>query len=270
MIELNKNYFSSISNQVNNISYYQEELDDYSQIYFENISDTAVYLKVKSALQTDGFAIIQINESHIDNLEMIEKICSSLFGAPLCDKNPGRQSYVKVQREDNAKYYVNSHFAQPMHTDEGYTTSFPHFVALYCAESAEVGGDSIIVRLEPLYLKLIQLFGENVNLLFKKDAVTVETALGVEEKPILFWLDDGSVGISYSATLNRMLCSEEVFNLFDYITKYAHTRHNQLRIKLKPGQILLFDNSKILHGRTAFARDDSRLLYRFWFKDTKL
>ena len=270
MIELNKNYFSSISTQVNQLSYYQDELNDYNLIHFENVSDTAAYSRVKSALLTDGFSILQINETYVDNLEMVEKICSSLFGAPLCDKNPGKLPYAKVQREDNAKYYVNSHFAQPMHTDEGYTTSFPRFVALYCAKSAKSGGDSIVVRLDSLYLQLIQLFGESVNLLFKKDAVTVETALGVEVKPILFWLDDGSVGISYSATLHKMWCSEEVFKLFDYITKYAHSRYNQLRIKLKPGQILLFDNSKILHGRSAFTRDDSRLLYRYWFKDTKL
>lgn len=67
-----------------------------------------------------------------------------------------------------------------------------------------------------------------------------------------------------------MWCSEDVFKLFDYIIKYAHSRYNQLRFKLKPGQILLFDNSKILHGRTAFTPDDTRLLYRYWFKDTKL
>ncbi len=32
--------------------------------------------------------------------------------------------------------------------------------------------------------------------------------------------------ISYSATLHKMWCSEEVFKLFDYITKYAHSRYN--------------------------------------------
>lgn len=92
-----------------------------------------------------------------------------------------------------------------MHTDESYTTSFPRFVVLYCVKSAKLGGDSIIVRLDSLYLELIQLFGENVNLLFKKDAITVETAVGIEEKLILFWLDDGSVGISYSVTLHKVV-----------------------------------------------------------------
>jgi len=181
MMKLNKNYFSSISTQVNELSYYQDGLNDYSLIHFENVSDTAAYSRVKSALQTDGFSILQINDTYTDNLEIVEKICSSLFDTPLCEKNPGRQPYAKVQREDNAKYYVNSHFAQPMHTDEGYTTSFPRFVALYCAKPAKLGGDSVIVRLDSLYLQLIQLFGERVNLLFEKDAITVETALGVEK-----------------------------------------------------------------------------------------
>ncbi|SRR5579883_8589 len=265
MIELNKNYFSSISAQVNDPSYNQGELDDPTVIYFENVSDTDAYSRVESALQVDGFSLLQIND-----IDKVETITKKLFGAPLCDRNPGNKPYAKVQREDKAKYYVNSHFAQPMHTDEGYTTRFPRFAALYCAESALLGGDSIIVRLDSLYPQLIKQFGEKVKLLFNNDAVTVETGLGIEKKPILFYLDDGSVGISYSATLHKMLCSEEVFELFDYITKYAHSRYNQLRFKLKPGQTLLFDNSKILHGRTAFTRNGSRLLYRYWFKDTKL
>ena len=48
-----------------------------------------------------------------------------------------------------------------------------------------------------------------------------------------------------------------------------HQKNNQIRCKLQPGQLLLIDNFRVLHGRTGFDLSDQRLLYRFCFDEIK-
>lgn len=85
-----------------------------------------------------------------------------------------------------------------------------------------------------------------------------------------FALFNRGIGISYSPILQKMWCTDAVFQMFDHISQYIHRHSNQIRFKLKSGQALLFDNCRVLHGRTAFSMNDKRLLYRYWFESTDL
>lgn len=268
--KISKEYFSDINNLINEHEY-NRSFSNYEKItYINDIFDRDISSIVKAELTEQGFLVIQFADAYVQELSRIEAWLKNLLGDPYIDNNPGKLLHAKVQAMDNAKYYVNSNLAQPIHTDEGYTNRYPRHVVLYCLKQAQFGGDSIVVQVDPLYESLVSRFGERVGLLFENNSVIVRNARGIEKKPILMWLENESVGISYSPVLQKMLCSDEVFELFDFITTYIHDHDNQIRFKLQFGQALLIDNCRALHGRTAFFKDDSRLLYRYWFGDHRL
>lgn len=271
MRKVEQAYFSNIANLVNDHEYNCHSAYHYEKaISINDVFKQDSYFRLKSELAEQGFLVIEFADYPRHQLSDIETWLKNLLGAPFVNNNPGKLMHAKVQAMDNAKYYVNSNLAQPIHTDEGYTNRYPRYVVLYCLQQAESGGDSIVVQVNPLYINLIHHFGEQVRLLFEKNSVIVKHAYGIEEKPILFWLENDTVGMSYSPVLQKMLCSDKVFELFDFITKYIHDRHHQIRFKLQSGQALLLDNCRVLHGRTAFAKEHGRLLYRYWFNECLL
>lgn len=271
MREINKTYFSSISKIVNNKAYNNFVCKPTNDCFIVTIdrkkSETNSY--ILSSLAKNGFIIVNVGIYTEDKLAELIFWLENLFG-PYNNKNPGKLPYAKVKREENARYYINSNLAQPVHTDEGYTSRHPKYVGLYCFQQAALGGESIVVQVERLYQSLVKQFNSLVELIFKRNAITVYGLHGREQKPLLFKIENNQIGISYSSILQKMWCEEEIFSMYDYITKYIHDVENQIRIKLKPGQILLFDNRRILHGRTAFPANTDRLLYRFWFGDNSL
>lgn len=268
--EVDKKYFSALNGLVNNPDYNMSEHGSLDVILIKQKRSISDNLTIKSILQSVGFCVVEFAEFCHDYRIQYEVFLSNLLGEPLCGKHSGGQPFAKVQATENAKFYINSSLAQPMHTDEGHATVFPRYAALFCAKEAGEGGDSIIVPFKELHAALLRDFGCDVDLLFAQDAIAIENYQGMKIKPVLFTLNNGDVGISYSTVLQKMWCSERVFEMFDYVAKYVHNRDNQIRFKLKSGQMLIFDNCRVLHGRTSFSMNDPRLLYRYWFQQGSL
>ena len=52
-------------------------------------------------------------------------------------------------------------------------------------------------------------------------------------------------------------------NAWNMMTEYCDKKENRFQFKLKPGQILIIDNTSLMHGRTPYNKSDLRVLYRF-------
>jgi len=267
---VNADYFSSIAAMVHHSIYNKSEYQPEQAIQIDSVCSHASILNVKSLLYSQGYCVVESDLPVHNRLSFYQQYLTTLFGKPISGKNTACQGYTKVQAVENAKFYFNSNLAQPMHTDEGHATTFPRYAALICEKEAVHGGDSIIVTLKLLYSALIQLFGNDIDLLFAKDAITIQNYQGVKKKPVLIYVDNGDIGITYSPLLRKMWCSRLVFEMFDCITQFIHTMDNQTRFKLRSGQVLIFDNCKIIHGRTSFLSNDARLLYRYWFQQVNV
>lgn len=270
MKEIDSHYFHSIGKYVNDVVYNNRECNKTNAIHLDDNIAESDHDKVKVMIKSDGFCVVQI--------KMDDKICRSNIGR-LLENMVGplyygsgsiKMPFEKIQSKNHATFYINSSLTQPMHTDEGYTNTFPRYVGLYCEKPAESGGENIVVNGASLYSECLNQYGEKINLLFEKDALTVEHAFGIDQKPLFLLLNNQEIGISYSPILKKMWCSEDVFDMFDYITHYVHHPDNQFRFKLESGQILLFDNAMVCHGRTAFPKNDKRLMYRYWFEMTMI
>ena len=266
IVETDRKYFSFINDIVNSDAYNTISTGQVEAITFDDSSESKVYDLVTSRLARDGYCLMQYMSTSAYNQKIYEKILVNLFGVPVGEKFSGGRSYTNIQATENAKFYVNSNVAQPIHTDEGHALEYPKYVALYCEKEATIGGDSIIVPLRNLLSCLITEYGEDVNLLYMKNALTVQNYQGEKDKPILIKFDNGEIGISFSPVLYKIRCSDRVLRMFEYIARYVHAIKNQIRFKLQARQLLLINNCSVLHGRTAFLENDPRLLYRYWYE----
>lgn len=263
-MKITEEYFNNLRENINKKSYNTIAAGD-ALVGFnvnELTDDETSSHEILKTLLKDGYGVFDFSQAIDNSLEAVQKLLLKNFGLL---RGNLKHNFTTIQSEKNAKFYVNSNWTQPMHTDEGHTQAFPRIVAMYCCQSADDGGETILVKFAPLYSELQTKFGTRLNQLFSPDCLKVTNVYGVQTKPLLLWLESGCVGISYSPILTELICAEDVFEIFDHITKYVHNPANQIRFKLQKNQLLVLNNQRIFHARTSFPVDSSRILYRFWF-----
>jgi hypothetical protein len=266
MITVSNDYFNKLYGYLNEEWYNQQPLMTENIAYISYDKDTPkseIAEKVRTTLYNNGYAILSLPPCTCQ--EKLKAWQIQLFGPVMPDVGKHHVEISTIAPEKGGKYFANSTYAQPMHTDEGHTSRFPRVATLFCAKQSSEGGDSILVPFEPLYESLKNKFAENLSLLFDDKAITVNNIYGVESKSILLQLPEDRVGITYSSIVQGLTCSASVYAMFDYITEYVHKPENQLRVKLKEGDLLILDNCRMLHARTKFKTTDQRTLYRMWF-----
>lgn len=265
IVNVDNKYFRSIDRHVNSERYNEKIFSLPESESVDGFLDEIVPNYILPCLRRDGYCVVDL--IMLDNLRESWPQGSWIkwlesFLAPLMR---GKDVYTAIEAVPEPTHYFNSNYAQPLHTDEGHALIYPNYVLLHCIKQAEVGGDSIIVQFTPLYNEMSEMFGDKINFLFDDKALKIYTQSGTIEKPLLLNFGDQGVGVTFSPNLHKMTCSEVVFQMYDYIARYIHTKKNQVRFNLKPGQLLFLDNTKVFHGRTAFPRASERILYRYWF-----
>ncbi|ASQ47052.1 TauD/TfdA family dioxygenase [Legionella clemsonensis] len=234
-----------------------------SEYYFHPEEDFLNTELLRQFVDNNGFAIVQLNNK---SLRSLLKTLAFYLGPPMKDSGVYKKYIAKVQAAKNGKFYVNSNMSQPLHTDEGYTNIFPRYASLYCLQQSNQGGISTIVPVETLLNALYNKFGNQVAKLFQADALSITTKAGTSNKQILFTLDNGSIGMSYSPFVLNWRATAPISDMIIFINEFIHDPSNQHRIALQKDQLLVMDNCRIFHGRTEFNSQDNRLLLRFWNK----
>ncbi len=171
------------------------------------------------------------------------------------------------------------------HTDNPYRTPVPGIQLLQCLQNETSGGLSTLVDSLAVAAQLQQEDPEGFALLARvpvrfeyRDATTSLIAV----KPMVEVDGSGAmVGVHYSPRLDDLpLMSEDDTRRYHRARKrfglLLEDPRYELRFKLDPGQMMMFDNNRVLHGRTAFDpreghrqlqgcyidRDGPRSLYR--------
>ena len=147
------------------------------------------------------------------------------------------------------------------HTDNPYRDPVPGIQLLHCLVNETTGGDSTLVDSVAVVAQLADEDPDGVELLatipvefaYRDDTTDLRHA-----RPILERDDSGRVlGLHYSPRLDRLPLLDE-----DRARAYQRARRRlatllsdprfEICFRLEPGQVEMFDNSRVLHGRTSF------------------
>lgn len=231
-----------------------KEIKDDIFLNYKNIISDEGFKNLLTRLCSFGFAVITDCKRNMSSVELLAKkigyVRNSIFG--------GLWSFESnADMADSA--YTNEELRP--HTDSTYSNDAPGLQLLLCCEYDAKGGESIMVD----GLKLAETIkAQNKKLyevLTKIEVPGNYTGDGVilEAKRPIIKLDDKNqvAQISFNNydrapfRLNPELTKifYEAISLFDNL---ANSKQYQWRHILKPGELLIFNNWRVLHGRGSF------------------
>ena len=239
--------------------------------------DAQLYRAVTDLIEL-GFVLLHDTPTQPDSILTIAR----RFGY-VRDTNFG--NYFEVYSRPDSTDLAYRPIALGPHTDNPYRTPVPGLQLLHCLQNETSGGFSTLVDSLAVAAQLMREDPDGFALLSEvpvrfeyRDA---DTQL-VSVKPMIEVDAAGEMtGVHYSPRL------DDIPLMSDTDTRRYHRARKrlgllfedpafELRFKLDPGQLMIFDNNRVLHGRTAFDpteghrqlqgcyidRDGPRSLYR--------
>ncbi|WP_026733306.1 TauD/TfdA family dioxygenase [Fischerella sp. PCC 9605] len=153
----------------------------------------------------------------------------------------------------------------PIHTDGSADIDPPKVVAMQCEIPSQNGGFSQIVYGESVYKYLMENHPQELQNLFT-NPVTITNVGGKTDTRAIFVEQKGRISITFKAdSVVSIAIPTQIEKAFHIIKNYVNNPNNQFIYKLKANQILLLDNTSVLHGRTSFPDHEFRKLNRLWF-----
>ena len=136
---------------------------------------------------------------------------------------------------------------------------------MQCEVAAGSGGLTTLVNAADIYEYLAEKNPDLLLPLFAPDALTVERNRLKATQAILNSSGHRIYIVFRSDNAAKISVKPESLKGFQLIKEIMEDPKTPIVFKIEANQILVCDNTKILHGRTAFAKEDSRKLNRLWF-----
>lgn len=240
-------------------------------------NDAVLYRALTDFLQL-GFLLVHDTPTQADSVLTIAQrfgfVRTTNFG-----------SFFEVYSRPDSNDLAYRPVALGPHTDNPYRTPVPGIQLLHCLQNNTSGGLSTLVDSLAVIEQVRQLDPQGFDLLCKvpvrfeyRDASTHLVAV----KPMVETDGSGAVcGMHYSPRLDDIALMSEAdtrgyHRARKHLGQLLESPAFELRFKLEAGQLMMFDNNRILHGRTAFDpaeghrqlqgcyidRDGPRSLYR--------
>jgi alpha-ketoglutarate-dependent taurine dioxygenase len=152
------------------------------------------------------------------------------------------------------------------HTDGAFSDNPELITALQCITPATQGGVSQLASAQAAYTYLATSFPERVHELSRPDALTIRRGTQTSTQPVFlhnnrylrirFRMPDGAAKITPHP---------EVYDLFNELSCFLTKPENILELELEKGQVLIVDNTALVHGRTSYAPNEPRNMRRLNF-----
>jgi gamma-butyrobetaine dioxygenase len=224
------------------------------RVDWRQMDDPEAFLRALGAYLTYGFIILH----HVpcNPLSVLE--VGGKFGY-VKETNFGRYFEVYSRPDGNDLAYRSVQLGP--HTDNPYRDPVPGIQLLHCLVNETTGGLSTLVDSVRVVSTLAKEDPSGYALLcstpVKYRFVDKGTEL-VTHRPIINVNRDGqTLGVHYSPRLDGLpLLPVQTLRRFHSARKRLGELFtdpaNEIRFKLEPGELMLFDNSRVLHGRTAY------------------
>jgi len=258
---VNYSYEFLFNNSLNNKSkidslklWKENDLDDQIYIDFETVQSNEGYKKFLKNLYQYGFSVVQNCKTEMSSVENIVNkigyVRNSIFG--------GLWSFES--NEDKADSAYTQEELRP-HTDATYSNDAPGLQLLLCCDYKAKGGDSIMVdgfKIAEIIKKdnkeLFEILSTiNVKGSYIGDGVFLEAErpiFNLNSKKELFQVSFNNYDRApFRFEKDLTIKFYEAIRTFDLM---ANSKEYQWRHILKPGELLIFNNWRVLHGRGSF------------------
>lgn len=194
-------------------------------------------------------------------IEALIRALSGLAPSEPMSLTPVRIDPVEFANATLGTRYSRTHEALASHTDSTFLDKPHSLVAFQMVRSDEAGGGrSTIVPAADLVSRL----GDDTTRRLRQ----TEFPFSKERCLPILWDSQGSISVRYyRKQLNSMIAGRNAWGsclpLLDMLDQHLADLASQREFALADGEVLIFNNQKVLHGRTAMSPQSSRLLYRF-------
>ncbi|CBN58806.1 hypothetical protein OSCI_3890022 [Kamptonema sp. PCC 6506] len=191
---------------------------------------------------------------------------SDFFGTVKQHKRSNKDGIsIITPLEGYPDYIATTNKAHLLHTDGTFEQDAPKIVALQCEIPSKEGGLSQIIQAESIYEYLSKNDPQGLQKCFMTDAFTIVRHDQTATKPI-FKREKQRILMEFRSDSTAFIQIKlELKETFKLIKEYINNPKNQFIFKLQANQILITDNTRILHGRTSFPDYEVRKLNRLWF-----
>jgi len=212
-----------------------------------------------------GFVILDGDPAECSKQDFIQ--LTQYFGNIIRHNQSDDLGILPITLLSNYPDYANTHHHHlALHTDGAFEAVPPAVMAMQCEVAAERGGLSCLVDGHEVYRYLRQVDPVGLQYLFEPDVFHIQRDNQLAQRAI-FWHDrDGTLKIAFrSDQVAKITIRPHAQAVFERVKQFLADPANQIQWSLQPGQILIFDNTRMLHGRTAFPPNSRRKINGLWF-----
>jgi len=147
-----------------------------------------------------------------------------------------------------------------LHTDQPFLDAPPRYQLLHGIRGAERGGDTVLADGEAAFRYLASLDADAAELLLRTPVRFHRRQRHFEREVIapIVTLRDGRVHVrsSYFTAAPYRLPFDRMtawYRAHDHFVRILRDARHHFAFRIRPGDVLVYDNWRMLHGRTAFA-----------------
>ena len=242
--------------------------------------------QIKDYLTRDcGFCVLKLDADLTVNNSSILSGFWNLFTSlakPLPQYHTGELSFkvYDAGKAPTKNHYSNTNRGGGFHTDGTFLPITPFYVGLVCIRQAKLGGESILIDGRKLYHELSLKYPQALTWLKKEyqfDCCGQVPNRETQGKAI-FNPQTNSPFIQYlrgyiinGHQKSGIPLEAEAIKSLDVLDELAAQEKFQYIFKLNPGEMLIFNNHIMLHGRSKFIDGDTdgekRLMFRLYGGD---
>ena len=261
-----------------------ENLDEHK---FPELKNEINELKTTKILHGVGLLIIDgksfLGFSKDETTKIYEMICSML--GTLYNQNINSEKIVEIKDEGKSMVsggrYHQTKQGGSYHTDSPHWIKVPDLIGLLCINKAKKGGISKFVSVYTIHNQLLKEQKDKLEILYEKFYFDKRGEFKNNEpktisEPILIFKDNR---LYCRFLIDYIIAGHEIQNIplsklqqasLQSLEEISKEENNTLSYDLQPGDIVFFDNHRILHGRTVFEdyedENKRRFLLRTWIK----
>jgi len=189
------------------------------------------------------------------------------FGSIIRDESTPEGWYEVSDKGEAAdsRYLADTaeHFS--LHTDRAFSVMPPPYMGLLCESAASSGGESLLADAAALFECIRREAGDDALARLFEPFYTLRRSPHEVQRPLFYYNDHGRVCFAYRGKdmATEVGFGAEFAPLVGLVEAFLNDPASMLKLPLEPGQVLVADHQRCLHGRTKF--QGRRLLLRLYF-----